>query len=163
MQWLTKYLYSMPLFGLFGFVGFFIPSTWSLQNKIILSLVIISICYFGYGLRIQYRLYETSQTNDNLQDKVTRLRNETDSLRNKIDLRDKFIHKRQIFVTHDLKFLSDLLKEYNAHVVEKYPNKKYERLRDEAASVRKRGIDIISKEERDFDEQFYDIQSDKDN
>ena len=153
----------MPLFGLFGVAGFFIPSNWSLQNKVILSLIIISICYFGYGFSVQYKLYKTSQKNDNLQDENICIKNERKDLRRKIERRDKFIHKRKLFVSHDLKFLSDLLKEYDTYVAGSYPNKKYERLRDETVSVRKRGIEIISKEVRDFDEQFYDIQGDKDN
>lgn len=153
----------MPLFSFFGFVGFFIPANWPFKNKIILSLVIISICYFIYGFRIQYKLHQSLQKNNNLEGEIEIQKDRANTLQNKIDIRDRFIDKRRVFVGHNLKFLNDMLKEYDAFVADKYRNKKYKQLREEATRIRRQGVEVISKEERDFDEQFYDIQSHKDN
>lgn len=162
MDWILKFLSFVPavLLAILGAVSFLIPPTWSLQDKLLLYFIIVSASYFFYGLWLQYKLAFFSRKNKDLNDEITSLNGKAPTLQAKIDARDDFIHKRKIFVTHDLKSLHSLLIDYETHVIREYPNRKFKELRDEAAVVRRKGTEIIFKEERDFDEQYPRVKSD---
>ena len=140
------FLYILP--GLVGLLGFFIPSlTYTL--KIIVSLSLTTLYFVGLGIILQFKL---NKANSNIL-----------TLNNKMDKYNAFIHKRKLFIDYDLRELKSLITEYEGNVKNIYRGQKHQEVRNEVGIIKKRTLDIINKEMRDFDEQLYNIQSDKDN
>lgn len=76
---------------------------------------------------------------------------------------EAFIHKRKSFMRYDLLKIKELSRDYHSFVRDKYRGKKFEQIVSESKVLRDEIERVIIHEERLFDEQLYDIQSNKDN
>ncbi|MCZ0875629.1 hypothetical protein [Peribacillus sp. AS_2] len=147
--------------GVLAAIGYFMPL--SVHFKVIISLSLATLYFIIFAIFLQRKLNKTQSTIATLQDGLEESSDAMNDKTSKLDAYVDFVHKRKLFIKHDLKELSDLIVEYEGHVKNHYRGQKYQEVRDEVGSVKKRAVEIINKEKRDFDEQLYHVQSDKDN
>jgi hypothetical protein len=159
---LNNIFFTTILPSLVTLLGFFLPSlTYPLKAIIPLSF---AVAYFlGIGIYWQCQLKKAKANNTTLATESENLKFERDHLYSQISSYDEFVHKRQLFLRHDLTEIGTLLTEYEVHVKDTYRGLKYQDVRESAGSVKKRTLEIVNKEKRDFDEQLYHIQSNKNN
>lgn len=146
-------IFSPP--ALLTIVGFLIPNA-SVLVKGIIIFGLLAFYFFGLSLYYAYKIQDLESENCKIGDKKI-------LYSNKIEKYDKFRHRREIFINHDLEKLGRLLTEYNGFVKDEYRGRKFVVLRYEAETVKERVIEIIHAEKRNFDADIYDIQSDKNN
>lgn len=144
-----------------GVIGFFMPL--SDHYKIIISLSLATLYFAIFALFLKRKLTKTESGIVELQGELEESSDVMQDKTSKLDGYIDFVHKRELFIKHDLQELSDLIIEYEGHVKNHYRGQKYQEVRNEVGSVKKRAVEIINKEKRDFDEQLYRVQSDKDN
>lgn len=143
-------------------LSFFVPSL-TYPMKIIVPLALTGIYFLSLSIFLQVK-YNRSNTGVNtLKDELEQTEEKIQKLKLKLDNYQEFVHKRELFITHDISEIQDLINEYNVYVNDKYRGNKYQDLRSEITALKKRNIEIIHKEKRDFSEQLYKIQSNKNN
>lgn len=150
------------LIGFTGFLSYFLPGL-TYPMKIIVPLSLVVIYFFIVFLITQGRLTQAQSENSTLQTQIEEARSKEESLNNRIEKYSEFVNKREIFINHGLPELTRMVIEYDGYVKNTYRGRTHQELRKEVGSVKLRTLDIIQKEKRDFDEQLYYIQSNKDN
>lgn len=148
--------------GIVSLLSYFIPSL-TYPLKIIIPLFLTALYFLGLGVILQFKLNNVQSNISILNSEFDKLKHEKDQIKSILSNYDEFVHKRKLFIDFDLKELSDLITEYEGYVKNSYRGQKYQEVRDEAGSVKKKTLEIIKKEVRDFYEQLYNVQSDKDN
>ncbi|WP_066300242.1 hypothetical protein [Bacillus sp. FJAT-29937] len=162
MKLITVVFIFTILPGVLTILSYFIPSL-AYPLKIIVPLSITVLYFIGLAIFLQIKLNKEQSNSGTLNYELDKLNHEKVRLDNKIVNYDKFVHKRELFINHDLVELGTLITEYEGYVKNSYRGQKHQEMRDEAGSVKKRTIEIINKEKREFDEQLYNVQSYKDN
>lgn len=151
-----NYLLLVLVPGIIGTLAFLLPREILLTHRILIVLIIIStyllIIYTWDAIKIK----KISQEKDELLNKVSTL----EEILNKHEV---FLNKRELFIKHDLKNMNKAANTYKGYIYEAYRGNRYTMLRDEVHHFVNSMDDIINKEMRDFDEQLFDIQSNKNN
>lgn len=141
--------------GLFGFITGLLP-TLTINQKFIIILLFTAVYYFITTVRLQLQLKKFVE-NENVSQATSELNCK------KINDYKEFVFNRKLFMKHDLTRLKDINREYYNSILDKFRGKKNDPFINEAKQIRDAIEQIITKEERAFDEQLYKIQSDKDN
>jgi hypothetical protein len=111
----------------------------------------------------QHKLKKVQDVITTLDTELTQLKNQKKESDRLIGKYAKFVHKRELFIKHDLIGLGDLITEFDGHVKNVYRGQKYQEVTFAVGNVKNRTLEIINKEKRDYDEQLYNIQSDQGN
>lgn len=145
-----------------GFVGVlsFFSTTWSNTIKFILALSFSTVYFLGLVIFLHIRLNKVQKQYASKETDLDQLKDDKQDSDEKIARYADFVHKRKLFIQHDLPEVGQLITEYEGHVKNSLRGQKYQEVRGVASSVKSRTNEIINKEKRDFDEQFYNIQGD---
>ncbi|OFD78390.1 MULTISPECIES: hypothetical protein [Bacillus cereus group] len=154
-QFLTFILTILPAFA--GVLGFINPS-WSITVKLLLTFILSTVYLLGIIIYLHKKLTKVQKSFTSLNTELTQLKNEKGDSDKSIDKYDNFVHKRKLFIHHDLPELGVLITEFEVHVKDSYRGQKHQELRVLTTNVKSKTIEVINKEKRDFDEQLYNIQ-----
>ncbi|MCT4570504.1 hypothetical protein N3930_21890 [Bacillus thuringiensis] len=106
------------------------------------------------------KLTKVQKSSTSVNTELTQLKNEKRDSDESIDKYNNFVHKRKLFIHHDLPELGVLITEFDAYVKNTYRGQQHQEVRTIATQVKSKTNEIINKEKRDFDEQLYNIQGD---
>lgn len=144
--------------GFAGVLSFFNPS-WSITVKLLLTLILSTVYFLGIVIYLHNKLTGVQKSFTSLNTELTQLKNEKRNSDESISKYDNFVHKRKLFIQHDLPKLGELITEFEVHVKDSCRGQKHQELRVLTTNVKSKTIEIMNKEKRDFDEQLYKIQS----
>ncbi|MGG0277298.1 hypothetical protein [Bacillus rhizoplanae] len=154
---LTFILTILP--GFTGILSFF-NTSWSNTEKFLSALLFSTLYFLGLVIYLHKKLTRVQKDFSALDTDLSQLKNEKKNSDKLVGKYDQFVHKRKLFIHHDLPELGELITEFDGHVKNSFRGQKYQEVRGIATHVKGRTIEIINKEKRDFDEQLYNIQSD---
>jgi hypothetical protein len=157
-----RQIFNFILTILPGFTGIlsFFSTTWSNTVKFILALSLSSLYFLGVVIYLLFKLKKAEKDFSTKDSDLSQLESEKQDSDKLIAEYDRFIHKRKLFIQHDLPELGQLVTEFEGHVKNTFRGQKYQEVRVIASHVKSRTNEIINKEKRDFDEQLYKVQSD---
>jgi hypothetical protein len=143
-------------------LGYFVPDI-EYPLKLIVPLIIVTIYFLILAVILKFQLLKVHSEISSLNTRVEKENKEKEHLNNKLRNYDEFVHKRKLFINYDLEEIGSLVTEYEGHVKNTYRGQRNQEVRVEAGSVKRRTLEIINKEKRDFNEQIFNVQSDTDN
>ncbi|PED90951.1 hypothetical protein CN503_05735 [Bacillus cereus] len=155
-QFLAFIFTILPAFA--GVLGFINPS-WSINVKLLLTFIFSTVYLLGIIIYLHIKITKFQKSSTSLNTELTQLRNEKRNSDESISKYNDFVHKRKLFILHDLPKFGALITEFEVHVKDSYRGQKHQELRVLTTNVKNNTIEIINKEKRDFDEQLYKIQS----
>ncbi|PEL93059.1 hypothetical protein [Bacillus wiedmannii] len=147
--------------GFFGVVGFF-SLPWNNTEKFLLIFGFSTLYFLLFVIHLLKKLSRSQKDLTSLNAELTQLKNTKKNSDESIDKYDNFVHKRKLFIHHDLPKLVVLITEFEVNVKDSYRGQKQQELRVLTTNVKNKTIEIINKEKRDFDDQLYKIQSNQD-
>lgn len=136
-------------------IGFLLPNL-SLTIKLYIVGVISVIYFFIVSICLLKQLKKSKSES-------AILKQAEEKLNVKLQKYESFRNKRDLFINHDLSQIEKILTEYDGYLKDSYREKKYQDMKLEYKLVRTQVSDIITKEKRAYDEQLFDVQSNKDN
>lgn|GEM_PF-4298842 len=145
--------------GFLGILSFF-NNTWSNTTKFILALSLSSLYFLGLIIYLHFKLNKVENDSTSKDFDFNQLKDKKLASDKKIEKYNEFVHKRRLFIEHDLPEIGQLITEYEGNVKNTLRGQKYQEVRVIASTVKDRTNDVIKKEKRDFDEQLFNIQSD---
>lgn len=158
MRQILNFIVSI-LPGFIGILSFF-NNTWSNTFKFILALSLSSLYFLGLAVYLHFKLNKLKVASTFKESDFDQLKDEKIVLDEKIEKYNEFVHKRRLFIQHDLPEIGQLITEYEGNIINTLRGQKYQEVRILASTVKDRTNDVIKREKRDFDEQLYNIQSD---
>ncbi|MEE6183996.1 hypothetical protein ACQ3VH_15930 [Bacillus pretiosus] len=156
-QFLTFIFTILPAFA--GVLGFINPS-WSITTKLLLTFIFSTVYLLGIIIYLHIKLTKVQKSSTSVNTELTQLKDEKRDSDESIDKYNNFVHKRKLFIHHDLPELGVLITEFDAYVKNTYRGQQHQEVRTIATQVKSKTNEIINKEKRDFDEQLYNIQGD---
>ncbi|UQZ48075.1 hypothetical protein M1D69_00150 [Bacillus sp. PK3-037] len=141
--------------GLVTLVGFLFPNL-SLFTKTILILGTFFICILIVAIYLGIKQKNYIREINKLKQEL----GESQKINNDIQ---EFIHKRKLFVDHNMVEICDIITQYEGYVRDAGRGHVYSKVRDEARQVKERVLKIIREEKRDFDDQLYRVSRNKNN
>ncbi len=130
--------------------------------KLLLTLILSVVYFLGIVIYLHIKLTRVQKSFTSLDTELTQLKKAKRNSDESIDKYNNFVHKRKLFIHHDLPKLGVLITEFEVNIKDSYRGQKQEELRKLTTNVKNQTIEIINKEKRDFDDQLYNIQSNKD-
>lgn len=135
-------------------VGFLIPEL----ELIIRWFIVCATCFLYFVVTTIYFMFKKNRAEEN----VKKFEDSNRELSESIKRHKGFVHKRKIFLEHNLGRISSTMNEYNGYLSDKYRGKTHDDMRREFKIIKTEIIKIIDDEKREFDDQLFSVSSDKD-
>ncbi|QLG06248.1 hypothetical protein GJS30_03740 [Bacillus velezensis] len=139
--------------GFITILTYFLPNL-DYPYKFFPPLIILALYFIFLCIVLQRKL-------DNNAKKIKGLEEENKGSKERIKNYENFVHKRELFIKHDLVNISKLISDHETYIRDSKRGKAHEELRREAKLVKENTIKIVDQEKRDFDEQLFSISGNK--